>query len=44
MFCDNLEGWDGVGGREFQEGPDIRILINVDIRQKPTQYYKSINL
>ena len=24
MFCDNLEGWDGVGGgREAQEGGDI---------------------
>ena len=23
MLCDNLEGWDGVGGeREFQEGGD----------------------
>ena len=24
MLCDNLEGWDGVGGRrEVQEGEDI---------------------
>ena len=24
MFCDNLEGWDGVGGgREVQEGGNI---------------------
>ena len=24
MLCDNLEGWDGVGGgSEFQEGGDI---------------------
>ena len=26
MLCDNLEGWDGVGGgREVQEGGDISI-------------------
>ena len=26
MLCDNLEGWDGVGGqREVQEGGDICI-------------------
>ena len=26
MFCDNLEGWDGVeGGREVQEGGDMCI-------------------
>ena len=26
MFCDNLEGWDGVGGgREVQKGGDICI-------------------
>ena len=32
-FCDNLEGWDGVGsGREAQEGGEIHIpmLIHVD--------------
>ena len=28
MLCDNLEGWDGVGGgREVQEGGDISILM-----------------
>ena len=27
VLCDNLEGWDGVGGgREVQEGGDICIL------------------
>ena len=27
-LCDNLEGWDGVGGgREVQEGGDIRIPV-----------------
>ena len=26
MLCDNLEGWDGVGGgREVQEGGDISV-------------------
>ena len=26
MLCDNLEGWDGMGGgREVQEGGDIFI-------------------
>ena len=26
MFCDSLEGWDGMGGgRKVQEGEDIRI-------------------
>ena len=26
MLCDNLEGWDGVGGgKEVQEGGDIQI-------------------
>ena len=28
MLCDNLEGWDGVGGRkETQERRDKRILM-----------------
>ena len=26
MLCDDLDGWDG-GGREVQEGGDIRIHI-----------------
>ena len=27
-YCDNLEGWDGVGGeREGQEGGDICIPV-----------------
>ena len=31
MLCDNLEGWDGVGGRrEVQKGRDIDILIHVE--------------
>ena len=28
MLCDNLEGWDGVGGeREIQEGENICIIM-----------------
>ena len=28
MFCDNLEGWDGVrGGKEVPEGGDICIPL-----------------
>ena len=27
MLCDDLEGWDGEGGREAQEGGDICIHI-----------------
>ena len=25
MLCDNLEGWEGVGGKEVQDGGDISI-------------------
>ena len=26
VLCDNLDGWDGIGGgREFQEGEDMYI-------------------
>ena len=29
MLCDNLEGWDGLGGeREIQEGGDICIPMD----------------
>ena len=47
MLCDNLEGWDGVGGgREAQEGGDICMPVadHVDVWQKPTQYCKAIIL
>ena len=27
MLCDDLEGWDGEGGRDIQEGGDICIRI-----------------
>jgi len=39
-FSDNLEGWDGVGGMFKREETYLR-LIHVDMRQKPTQYYKT---
>ena len=47
VLCDNLEGWNGVGGgREVQEGEDMCILwlIYVDVWQKPTQHCKTIIL
>ena len=27
MLCDNLDGWDGVRGREAQKGGDARMHI-----------------
>ena len=28
MFCDNLEGWDGMGGgRELKEGGEVCVLV-----------------
>ena len=47
VLCDNLEEWDGVGGRrEIQEGGDILYLwlIHVDVWQRLTQYCKAIIL
>ena len=47
MLCDNLEGWDDVGGgREVKrEGAYGYLwLIHVDVWQKPTQYCKAIIL
>ena len=43
MLCDDPERWDGVGGREAQEGVmyvHIR-LIHVVVQQKPTQHCKA---
>ena len=44
--CDNLEGWNGVGGgRGVQEGTYVYLwLIHVDVWQKPTQYCRAIIL
>ena len=46
MLCDNLEGWDGMGGgRQVQEGGVIyQWPIHADVWQKPTQYCKAIIL
>ena len=47
LFCDNLEGWDRVGGvKGVQEGgKSVHLcLIHVDIRQKWAQYCEAIIL
>ena len=45
VLCDDLEGWDEVGGSFKREGIYVYLwLIHVDIRQKPIQYYKAIIL
>ena len=46
MLCDDLEGWDGGGGREAQEEGDICIHIAVShcVQQKLTQHCKAITL
>ena len=45
MLCDNLEGWDRVGGgTEVQERGDICIPMtdHADVWQKLAQYCKAI--
>ena len=47
VLCDNLEGWDGVGGgREVQEGGGIQILTadSCWLGQKPIRYCKAVIL
>ena len=49
MLCDHLEGWDGEGGREMQQGGDMGIyvciqLIHFVIQKKVTQHCKAIIL
>ena len=45
MLCNNLEVWDGVGGRrQVQEGGNIRIPMADSCWQKPTKYCKAITL
>ena len=47
MFCDNLEGWDRVGGgRRFKrEGTYVYLWpIHGDVWQKPMKYCKAIML
>ena len=29
MLCDDLKGWDRVGGREAQEGGDMEIYVHI---------------
>ena len=44
LLCDNLEGWDGVGGgREVQRNETYVYLwlIHDDVWQKSTQYWKA---
>ena len=43
VLCDGLEGCDGVGGREAQEGVMYvhTWLIHVVVQQKPTQHCKA---
>ena len=44
-LCDNLEVWDGMGGRFKREGTYVYLwLIHVDVWQKTTQYCKVIIL
>ena len=43
VFCNNLEGWGGVGG-ELEETCVYLWLIHADVWQKPTQYHKAIIL
>ena len=47
VLCDNLEGWDGVGGggRFEREGTYVYLwLIHVGVWQRPTQHYKAVIL
>ena len=45
MLCNDLEGWDGGGWREAQEGICVYLwLIHVVLWQKPTRHYKAIIL
>ena len=49
VLCDHLEGWDREGGRETQEGGDMRIYVHVElihfvIKQKLTHHCKAIIL
>ena len=43
VLCDNLQGWDGMGGKFKREGTYVW-LIHADVWQKPTQYCKTIVL
>ena len=42
MFCDYLDGWDGGGGREVQEGGRIWIQIRKDPLERGMPTHSSI--
>ena len=46
MLCEDLEGWDGGGGREVQGGGDTCILLadSLHCTAKLTQHCKAIIL
>ena len=49
VLCDHLEGWDMEGGREMQEGGDMRIYVYVWLihfvkKQKLTHHCSAIIL
>ena len=45
MLCDNLDGWDQVGGKFKKEGTYVYLwLIHADGWQKPTQHCKAVIL
>ena len=47
MLCDDLEGWDGVGGRGRLKREETCVysgLIHTVVWQKPTQQCKAIIL
>ena len=49
VLCDHLEGWDGEGGRETQEGGDMGMcvcvqLIHFVVRKKLAHHCKAITL
>ena len=44
MLCENLDGWEGVGGGGIFKGEGIYVYlwpIHVGVWQKPTQYCKA---
>ena len=42
MLCDNVEGWDGVGGGKWEGvSRGSGHVIHVDVQQKPTKHCKA---
>ena len=45
MLYDNLQEWDGVGGKSKREGIDVHLRLSHIVEwQKPTQHCKAITL